>query len=202
MAKKKLIIPKKIIPLTEKEIATAARGIKCASLIVTRSLGLDNKKAEGDLYSFIIKKTTAIAMGLLKDALKSKEAFSEAWKEILEEIDNGNYKEQNTFEAFCRKIITNICFKILKAAKRFKELDENGNHPNPEAPQSKYSDEMKAYVMVLMSGCTVRMQDIITMHYIDEDSWETIGIKYNCKPKTLSSEVSKIFKIFRKKLGR
>ncbi len=200
--KKQKPVPKgKIIPLTKEEIAAQARSIKCAGWIAIRGLGLDNGKAELELYSFIIIKMTAIAMGLLKDGLMAKEAFSKAWEDILKEIDNGHYKEQNIFEAYSRKIITNICFKILKGTKRFDELDEEGNFPNPEAPQSKYSDEMKAYIKVLMLECTVIMQDKITMHYIDGDDWNIVGKKYNISADTVRGEVSKKMRQFKKKLG-
>jgi len=194
------ILKVKMSALSPKEIM-AARGIKCAGWVAGIRQGGDLGKSEGDLYSFIIKKMTAIAMGFLHDNLQAKAAFSKAWEFILGEINNGNYKEQNTFEAYCGRIISNICRKIIKEAARFIALDSEVDMPNPEVEASRFSDEMKIKLACLMKGFTLIMQDKITMHYVDDVSWKIIGAKYKVSAATVRSEVSKKMKELKKKLG-
>ena len=193
-------LPKlKTMKKSKQEIADE-RGKFCAGLITTIKEYKDNGIAEGKLFSFCKGKLMRVAMGLLKDAQKAKDVVSDGWMDMMGEIWNGNYHEQNTFDGFGGRIIRNICLKIIKEAKRFVGLDAISDLTNPEEEQSRFSDEMKIVLKGLMSKLSVIMQDKITMFYIDDIPWKIVGKKYNVSADTVRGEVSKKMIFLREKL--
>src|ERR1017187_8225180 len=157
------------------------------------------KRHAADLKSYCLK--------YIKDKDDSKDACQDTWVQVLKMFLEKLYKESGKFIEWLRSIAFHVCQEIIRKKKKQKtdndesKMEHSDEGEAVEKIDAKEKERRKTLLEKYFPLLTLRMQDILVMHYVEGKGYDEIGIKYNCKASTLRSEVSKIMKKLKIKLS-
>lgn len=143
------------------------------------------------------KKLFAISLNYMKNHEDAKEACQESWVEIFNSLNA--YKEQGNFNAWVKRIVIRVCWKMIRKDKTLEFLDNYTEQISFKEVSNIYDKMECDELLKLLKILPAAAKTVFIMYVVDGFSHAEISEAMGIKVVTSRTHLSRARKLLKEK---